>query len=47
MLGQSRVTEMMEPVDVANLFAIGFSHLGRHLDGGDLLFDGGMTLTYQ
>ncbi|WP_226481370.1 SDR family oxidoreductase [Natrinema amylolyticum] len=47
MLGQSRVTEMMEPVDVANLFLLGFSDLGRHLDGGDLLFDGGMTLTYE
>ncbi len=47
MLGQSRVTEMMEPIDVANLFLIGFSDLGRHLDGGDLLFDGGMTLTYE
>ncbi|QSW98406.1 SDR family oxidoreductase [Haloterrigena alkaliphila] len=47
MLGQSRVKEMMEPVDVANLFLLGFSDLGRHLDGGDLLFDGGMTLTYE
>lgn len=47
MLGQSRVKEMMDPVDVANLFVVGFSKLGRHLDGGDLLFDGGMTLTYE
>ncbi|SDJ84038.1 SDR family NAD(P)-dependent oxidoreductase [Natronorubrum texcoconense] len=47
MLGQSRVKEMMEPVDVANLYLIGFSDLGRHLDGGDLVFDGGMTLTYE
>ncbi|WP_226005643.1 SDR family NAD(P)-dependent oxidoreductase [Natrinema salinisoli] len=47
MLGQSRVTEMMEPIDVANLFLLGFSDLGRHLDGGDLLFDGGMSLTYE
>ncbi|MFP8958065.1 SDR family oxidoreductase [Natrialbaceae archaeon A-CW3] len=47
MLGQSRVKEMMDPVDVANLFIVGFSKLGRHLDGGDLLFDGGMTLTYE
>lgn len=47
MLGQSRVKEMMEPIDVANLFLIGFSDLGRHLDGGDLLFDGGMTVTYE
>ncbi|SDQ39249.1 SDR family oxidoreductase [Natronobacterium texcoconense] len=47
MLGQSRATEMMEPIDVANLFLIGFSDLGKHLAGGDLLFDGGMTLTYE
>ena len=47
MLGQSRVKETMAPVDVANLFVLGFSDLGRHLDGGDLLFDGGMTLTYE
>jgi 3-hydroxybutyrate dehydrogenase len=47
MLGHSRVKEMMEPIDVGNLFVLGFSDLGRHLDGGDLLFDGGMTLTYE
>ncbi|WP_265110402.1 SDR family NAD(P)-dependent oxidoreductase [Halosolutus halophilus] len=47
MLGQSRVKEMMDPIDVGNLFLLGFSDLGRHLDGGDLLFDGGMTLTYE
>ena len=47
MLGQARVKEMMEPVDVANLFLIGFSKLGRHLNGGDLPFDGGMMLTYE
>ncbi|NHN42483.1 SDR family oxidoreductase [Halorubellus sp. JP-L1] len=47
MLGQSRVKEMMEPVDVANLFVFGFSTHGDHLNGGDLLFDGGMTLTYE
>jgi 3-hydroxybutyrate dehydrogenase len=47
MLGQARVKEMMEPVEVANLFTLGFSKYGRHLDGGDLLWDGGMTLTYD
>ncbi|MFC4247455.1 SDR family NAD(P)-dependent oxidoreductase [Natribaculum luteum] len=47
MLGQARNDEMMEPVDVANLFVLGFSKLARHLNGGDLLFDGGMTLTYE
>mgnify|MGYP006288451009 CR=1 FL=1 len=46
MMGKSRVKEMMAPVEVANLFLFGFSHHGRYLVGGDLLFDGGMTLTY-
>ncbi len=46
MLGRSRVKELMRPVEVANLFVFGFSHHGRHLVGGDLLFDGGMVLTY-
>jgi len=47
MLGQSRVEEMMDPVDVANLFVFGFSDHASHLNGGDLLFDGGATLTYE
>ncbi|PSQ18054.1 D-beta-hydroxybutyrate dehydrogenase [Halobacteriales archaeon QS_8_69_26] len=47
MLGQSRTKEMMDPVDVANLFVFGFSEHAQHLNGGDLLFDGGMTLTYD
>ncbi|WP_435155483.1 SDR family oxidoreductase [Haladaptatus sp. DFWS20] len=47
MLGQARSKEMMEPVDVANLFVFGFSKHAKHLNGGDLLFDGGMTLTYE
>jgi 3-hydroxybutyrate dehydrogenase len=47
MLGQSRVKEMMDPVDVANLFVFGFSAHADHLNGGDLRFDGGMTLTYE
>jgi 3-hydroxybutyrate dehydrogenase len=46
MMGKSRVTEMMSPVEVANLFVFGFSKHSRYLVGGDLLFDGGMTLTY-
>ena len=47
MLGQARVKEMMEPVEVANLFVYGFSRHARQLNGSDLLFDGGMTLTYE
>lgn len=46
MLGESRVKEMMEPVDVANLFSFGFSKRARHLNGGDLTFDGGHLSTY-
>jgi len=46
MMGKSRVKEMMAPVEVANLFMFGFSRFGRYLVGGDLLFDGGMVLTY-
>lgn len=47
MLGQSRVDELMEPVDVANLFMLGFSDLSSHLNGGDMLHDGGMVHTYE
>ena len=46
MLGRSRVKEMMRPIDVANLFIFGISNHGRYLVGGDMLFDGGMVLTY-
>ena len=46
MLGRSQVKEMMAPVEVANLFIFGFSRFSRYLVGGDLLFDGGMVLTY-
>lgn len=46
MMGKSRIKEMMAPVDVANLFIFGFSKFSRYLVGGDLLFDGGMVLTY-
>lgn len=46
MMGKSRIKEMMAPVDVANLFMFGFSRYSRYLIGGDLLFDGGVVLTY-
>jgi 3-hydroxybutyrate dehydrogenase len=46
MLGTSRVKEMMSPVEVGNLFVYGFSRFAKYLVGGDLLFDGGMVLTY-
>lgn len=47
MLGQARTTEMMTPAEVANLFVFGFSSHAGHLNGADLLFDGGYTNTYE
>jgi 3-hydroxybutyrate dehydrogenase len=46
MMGKSQVKEMMSPVETANLLMFGFSRHSRYLVGGDLLFDGGMVLTY-
>ncbi len=46
MMGRSQVKQMMSPAEVANLFIFGLSHHGRYLVGGDMLFDGGMVLTY-
>ena len=46
MMGTSRIKEMMTPIEVANLFIFGFSRFAKYLIGGDLLFDGGMVLTY-
>ena len=46
MMGKSRTKEMMSPIEVANLFIFGFSRHARYLIGGDLLFDGGVVLTY-
>jgi len=47
MLGQARTKELMTPAEVANLFVFGFSGHAGHLNGGDLLFDGGYTTTYE
>ncbi|AWB27645.1 SDR family oxidoreductase [Halococcoides cellulosivorans] len=46
MLGQARTKAMMTPAEVANLFVFGFSSHAGHLNGADLLFDGGYTHTY-
>lgn len=46
MMGKSHVKEMMTPIEVGNLFVFGFSRYSKYLVGGDLLFDGGMVLTY-
>ena len=47
MLGQARTKELMTPAEVANLFVFSFSGHGKHLNGGDLLWDGGYTTTYE
>ena len=47
MLGQARTKEMMTPAEVATLFVLGFSGHASHPNGGDLLFDGGYTHTYE
>jgi 3-hydroxybutyrate dehydrogenase len=47
MLGQARTIDPMTPAEVANLFTFGFSGHARHLNGGDLLWDGGYTTTYE
>ncbi len=46
MMGKSRIKEMMSPIEVGNLFIFGYSRFATYLNGGDLLFDGGMVLTY-
>jgi 3-hydroxybutyrate dehydrogenase len=46
-LGQARTKEMMTPAEVANLFTFGFSSHGKHLNGADMLWDGGYTTTYE
>ena len=46
MMGKSRVKEMMSPIEVANLFIFGISRHAKYMIGSDLLFDGGMVLTY-
>jgi 3-hydroxybutyrate dehydrogenase len=46
MMGKSRIKEMMSPIEVGNLFIFGYSRFATYLNSGDLLFDGGMTLTY-
>ena len=45
MLSRSQVKDMMTPIEVANLFIVGFSKMGKYLIGADLLFDGGAVKT--
>jgi 3-hydroxybutyrate dehydrogenase len=46
MLERTRVKEMMEPYEVANLYVMGCSNHSKHLNGGDMTHEGGMSLTY-
>ncbi|PCR92630.1 SDR family NAD(P)-dependent oxidoreductase [Natrinema ejinorense] len=46
MLEDTRVKELMEPYEVANLFVMGCSTHSKHLNGGDMTHEGGMSLTY-
>ncbi len=46
MMGRSQIKEMMPPIEVGNLFVFGFSRHSRYLVAGDLLYDGGIVLTY-
>jgi 3-hydroxybutyrate dehydrogenase len=46
MLGKSRVKELMNPIEAANIFMYGFSRYAKFLAGSDLMIDGGMVLTY-
>jgi hypothetical protein len=46
-LGRARTRETMPPAEIANLFVFGFSGHGKHLNGGDLLWDGSYTTTYE
>jgi 3-hydroxybutyrate dehydrogenase len=46
MLSRSQVKDMMSPLEVANLFIVGFSKMGKYLMGADLLFDGGAVKTW-
>jgi 3-hydroxybutyrate dehydrogenase len=41
-----KVKELIDPIDIANLFVLGFSGGGRHFAGGDFLLDSGATAVY-
>nr|WP_247418423.1 SDR family oxidoreductase [Halomarina salina] len=47
LLEQARTKEMMEPYEVANVCTFGLSKHGHYINAGDLLLDGGYTLTYD
>ena len=47
LLDQARTKELMEPYEVANVCTFGLSKHGHYVNGGDLLLDGGYTLTYD
>ena len=43
MMGNSRIKEMMTPVEVANLFLFGISRFAKYLNAGDLEIDVGQV----
>ncbi|MWG34846.1 SDR family NAD(P)-dependent oxidoreductase [Halomarina oriensis] len=47
LLEQARTKEMLEPYEVANACTFGLSKHAHALNAGDLLLDGGYTLTYE
>jgi 3-hydroxybutyrate dehydrogenase len=47
LLSEARTDQSIEPYEIANLFVFGFSDHATHLNGGDLLWDGGFTSTYE
>ena len=46
LLGTYQIDELLDPVDIANVFVYGFSDIGKHYTGGEFLLDGGTTSTY-
>lgn len=46
MMKPCRTDELIDPIDIGNMFVLGFSRKGKHFAGNDLLMDGGATTTY-
>lgn len=46
MMAPCRVKELIDPIDIGNMFVLGFSQKGKHFAGNDLLMDSGATTTY-
>lgn len=46
LLGDLRTKQLMDPVDIANVFLFGCSTHSELLNGGDFRWDGGLSYTY-